>query len=183
MSTQRPPATASDEANRPATRPTGFSPENPLTDELAAFMGSGLSIILGSVDHDGFPIPRMGHGCRVDASGKVRLTVGSTSAARLVQAVVDGGPVAATFTRPEDHRSIQLKARSACLRDAHAADIAEAGRQSAIFADKLATYLFERPFCEAYAGFFAEELVVIEFTPEQAFVQTPGPGAGAPLPR
>lgn len=152
-----------------------------MTAELVAFMQSGLSIILGSVDRDGFPVPRMGHGCRVDGSGRVRLTVGAQSAAQLVQAVADRQPVAATFTRPEDHRSIQLKASSAHVSEPQPADIAEAGRQSAIFADKLATYLFERPFSEAYAGFFADELVVIEFTPEQAFVQTPGPGAGAPL--
>lgn len=181
MAITRAPAAPSNAANQAVTRPPDLASDGLLTAELVAFMQSGLSIILGSVGRDAFPIPRMGHGCRVDALGKVRLTVGTRSAADLVQAVEDRQPIAATFTRPEDHRSIQIKASLAHIREPLAADIAEAGRQSAIFADKLATYLFERPFSEAYAGFFADELVVIEFSAEEAFIQTPGPGAGARL--
>ena len=67
------------------------------------------------------------------------------------------------------------------IASASSADIAEAGRQAAIFADTLAADLLERPFSDAYVGFFPDELVVIEFSPEQAFVQTPGPDAGARL--
>ncbi len=174
MPSETSPAIATD-------RLPGPSGTSPLTADLAEFMQSGISIIVGSVGADGFPVPRMAHGCLVDPTGRVRVTVGTVSAARFLDAVALGQPVAATFTRPEDHRSMQLKAAGARVVPATAADVAAAGRQSANFANDLATFLFERAFSEAYAGFWAEELTVIEFLPQSAFVQTPGPGAGAAL--
>ncbi len=158
-----------------------FGVRNPLTEELAGFMQSGISIILASVDDDGTPLPGRGHGCRVDPSGMVRVTIIAQPHARLLNALSRGRPLAATFSRPEDHRSIQLKSGSAKPVDLEPADREAAHDQGAGLSDQLVLVGYDRAFSDAYVSCAQGDLAVIAFLPEQAFVQTPGPGAGTAL--
>lgn len=158
-----------------------FGVRNPLTAELAGFMQSGISIILASVDDDGTPLPGKAQGCRVDPSGMVRVTIIAQPYARLLNALSRGRPLAATFSRPEDHRSIQLKSASAKLVDPGPADREAALVQGAGLSDQLVLVGYDRAFSDAYASCAQGDLAVIAFVPEQAFVQTPGPGAGTAL--
>ena len=99
----------------------------------------------------------------------------------LLQAVAEGSALAATFTRGRDHRSIQLKAPQASLRDIEPGDLGEAARQAALLADDLMELGFSRLQAEAYAMCRATDLVALVFRPDRVFTQTPGPGAGAEL--
>ncbi|MCF1709337.1 hypothetical protein L0V05_10955 [Tabrizicola sp. J26] len=181
MPTYQSPASPQDEARLRQRSAHAFGPENPLTEELVTFLQSGISILIGTVEPNGVPLPRLAHGCRVTDIGTVRVILCRRAAARTIEAIDAGQPVAATFSRPEDHRSIQLKARSARVVSVEQEDVKATARQSGHFADVLAEFIFAREFAEAYVGYWPELLGVIEFTPDQAFVQTPGPGAGAAL--
>jgi hypothetical protein len=100
----------------------------------------------------------------------------------LLEAVEQGGRIAATFTRPETHRSIQLKASRARIAAFVREDKASLEHQCAAFRGELVGVEYTDAFAAAYCIWSEDELGVLEFVPEQAFVQTPGPGAGSALP-
>jgi hypothetical protein len=102
-----------------------------------------------------------------DATGQTTLTN-----------LADNGRVAVCFSRIEDHRSIQLKGQVVAIEPAGPTD---------------------RPIVDRYRGEFVKNIAMIGLPPrislrlnawpcravrfriESVFVQTPGPGAGAPL--
>jgi hypothetical protein len=152
-----------------------------LTEDMAAFCQSGVGIAVASRDGEGWPVLSRGRGCRIDADGRVRVILRSGSAAAVVEAIAAGRPVAATFSQPGSHRSIQLKAASGEVRPAEPADGAAADAQSAVFRDLLMAAAYPDVFATTYCSAGGQPLAVIEFTPAAAFVQTPGPGAGSRL--
>jgi hypothetical protein len=63
---------------------------------------------------------------------------------------------------------------------AEPADVAAAERQAADFAEMLAAVGHPDAFTGPFTA-LADEIVVVAFRPEAAFVQTPGPKAGSAL--
>lgn len=150
-----------------------------VSTEVAGFMQSGVSVLIASRDRQLFPACCRAMGVRVER-GRRSLTVfvPEATGAAVIDAIGASGRVAVCFARIEDHRSLQVKGSVAAL--ARAADE-------------------ERSFIERYRGEWARNLAVIGLPPrlslrqnawpchavrvriEALFVQTPGPGAGAPL--
>ncbi len=154
-----------------------------LPTHLVAFLQGGVAATLGARTADGRPIVGSGVACRIDAMTEVRVLLSRSVNASFLKAVAEGSAVAATFSRARDHRSIQLKATRARIRDAAPDAIAEAERQCALLADELVELGYTRLQANAYAHCGTTDLVSLEFRPERVFTQTPGPGAGAELPR
>jgi hypothetical protein len=152
-----------------------------LTADMAAFCQSGVGIALASRDAEGWPVLSRGRGCRIDANGRVRVILRSGSGAALIEAVAAGRPLAATFSQPGSHRSIQLKAGSGEVCTADPADAPAADAQSAVFRDLLIAAAYPEVFATTYCSAGGQPPAAIEFVPEAAFVQTPGPGAGSRL--
>jgi hypothetical protein len=152
-----------------------------LTDELVAFCQSGLSVVLAGRDESGRPVVGRALSCRIDGVGKVRLVVRRDSNEDVLRAIAGGGGLAATFTKPSTHRSIQLKGASAWIREADASDQRLAADQTRALQAELVDDGFETGLAAQYCAFEADALVAVEFVPLQAFVQTPGPGAGTAL--
>jgi len=152
-----------------------------LTSELAEFCQSGLSIVLASRDGAGRPVVGRGLACIIDADGRVRVVFRDPPNAALHRAIASGAPVAATFTRPSTHRSIQLKAPRAELVRSAPPDGPSAILQTRAFADELVRAGYPARFAAAYTRFEPHELAAFAFLPENAFVQTPGPSAGSAL--
>ncbi|HET7716047.1 MAG TPA: hypothetical protein VFK86_10515 [Bauldia sp.] len=152
-----------------------------LTDDLVQFLQSGVSMVLASCDGNRRPVVGRGLACRIDEAGNVRLVVRTGSNPDLLSAIARGGGLAATFTRPSDHRSIQLKASFARTAATDPQDGAAAARQTAALRANLIEDGYWEAFAAQYCAFEPDGLTVIEFVPERAFVQTPGPGAGSPL--
>jgi hypothetical protein len=152
-----------------------------LTAELVTFCQSGVSMALSSVTPQRRPVAAQGLGCRISAEGVVRLAVWRPAALPVLDAVMSGAGLAATLTKPYSHRSIQLKAQSARIDHATDRDVEAARTQSRIFADELVDVGYPPSFAATYIAFDPDELVVLEFVPTSAFVQTPGPRAGAAL--
>ena len=154
-----------------------------LPAHLAAFLQGGVAATLGARGADGRPIVGAGVACRVRDMTDVRVLVSRSMNASLIEAIENGSAVAATFSRARDHRSIQLKAMRASVRETAPDDFSEAERQCALLADELVELGYSRIQAHAYALRGAQDLVSLEFRPERVFTQTPGPGAGAELPR
>lgn len=137
-------------------------------------------IALSAVSFDGRPIAGKGVGCVFDGRC-FRITARKPANDKLIEAVFRGSPIAATFSQPTTHGSIQYKARSGRLEDPDKDDYLAAQRQRAKFSAELIASAYSPEFAERYTAFAPHELVVISFSPEETFDQTPGPAAGARL--
>jgi hypothetical protein len=153
-----------------------------ISSELSAFIQSGIAVDLATVASGLHPIVGTALACRIEPTGTVRVLMRKPANLALLDAIAQGGPVAVTFTRPRDHRSIQIKAKSARITSVHADDPPEVARQCAGLRDQLIGGGYSPAFSAAYVAYEPKELVAMEFSPDRIFVQTPGPGAGSELP-
>lgn len=148
--------------------------------ELAAFLESAVTILVGTRDASLGPECVRAMGARVERGRRdVTLFVPSAIGARTFANAAENQRVAACFTRVKDHRSIQLKGHVVHVREAEAADRACVDRYRSGLADALGELglpprtLFRVAHWPCHA---------IRFRVEAIFVQTPGPGAGDPMP-
>ena len=151
-----------------------------LTPELAAFCQGGVAVILAT-SAAGEPVAGGGFACRVDETGMVRILLRKTGHGALLAALRDGAPIAATFTQPPEHRSIQLKGKSATQTAATVADGMALAVQSREFRDRMMMIKYTELMSNGYCFADPEDIVAIDFVPDEAFVQTPGPSAGSEL--
>jgi hypothetical protein len=150
-----------------------------ISEDVASFVESGVTMLVGTRDGDYRPESVRGFGARVEA-GREDLTVfvAAVTAARTLANARQNGRIAVCFTRIADHRSIQLKGRVLEVREASAD---------------------ERPLLDRYGQLMVQMFGEIGVPPRlvlrmnrwpahalrlrvhDVFVQTPGPGAGSPL--
>lgn len=121
-------------------------------------------------------------GSRVLPDGRLVLVVARSQAEGVLELIEAGAPVAATFSTPSTHRTVQLKGRSASIAPAKRADREAVARYRRIFEDELAALGFARAYTRAMLSANDDDLVAITFEPVEAYEQTPGPGAGGALP-
>lgn len=152
-----------------------------LTPELVAFCQSGVSVVLGTLGGDGRPIAGIALACAIDEIGMVRIFLREPSNRDLLQAIERGGAIAVTFTEPRTHRSIQIKGERAKRTEHSARDLVTVARQIAVFRRELEFVDYPPKFAAYYCTYREEEVTAFEFVPHEAFVQTPGPGAGSVL--
>jgi hypothetical protein len=155
-----------------------LQPDLMLSDEIVAFVQSGVSIIVGVVGADGRPKTGRALGARFVTAGTVRLIYPLLTNHPLLAAAQSSGQIAVTFSAPLTHRTIQLKGICRQPEPVEPEDIASAEEQARIFAKTLQTVGHTKPFADAYCSFGASELAVLSLSVKSAFEQTPGPGAG-----
>jgi hypothetical protein len=152
-----------------------------LTGELEAFCQSGVSVMVAACSPGEVPVVGLGCGSRMLADGRMRVLLMRSRNEGLIAMVERGGNLAATFTRPYTHRSIQVKGSEATLASPSPQDRLAAVAQC----DGLRRELIEVGYPPGFSGAFcqidAEDVVAIDLVIASAFVQTPGPGAGAEL--
>ncbi len=146
------------------------------------FVTGSVAINVASRGAQGVPSIARAYGCRVSADGaEVALYLPLAFSGNVVADVRGGAPVAAVFTRPATHETLQLKGRRAEL---GAAGVAERKRMRAYarrFREELAAFGLDERFLSGIVAPVELEAVVLCFTPVAAFNQTPGPEAGTPL--
>jgi hypothetical protein len=152
-----------------------------LTADLAAFCQSGVSIVLAATASDGLPVAGKGLSAIISAEGRVRVYLREGINLPLLAALEAGSGIAATFTEPRTHRSIQMKSKATTRLAVEPADLPEVARQIRHFGNELVDMSYTHRLVEHYCMYTDEELIVIEYLPSDAFVQTPGPGAGSQL--
>jgi hypothetical protein len=160
----------------PVPAPTAVDAAN------AHFIQGGVSIIVSSRDAANQPNLVRALGCRVARDLKrVTIVVASTQAESLLADIRNNARIAVVFTHPSTHRSLQLKGSDAAVVRTLVSD----KDLVAAYCDAMVVELEKMGVSEAHTRVMlthkAEDLVAIAFTPSSAFVQTPGPDAGAPL--
>lgn len=142
----------------------------------------GVSVIVSSCGHDLTPSVMRAVGSRTDDEGR-RFTVYlcRSQSDQLLMDVARSGRLAAVFSQPSTHRTVQLKTRTARLREATEDDVPALGRCLQGMERELTSIGFAAVYARAMLAYRLDDLVAIEFVPEVAFDQTPGPQAGQPI--
>lgn len=151
-----------------------------IPSDLAEFLESTVSILVGSRDDFLFPESVRAMGARVEPGGK-ELTVflpEATNASTLAN-LRSNGRIAVCFSRPADHQSVQLKGSVREIAPAPDSDRERIERYRAGLAKALGEYGMP-PRISYRVAYWPSQAVRVEI--ESMFVQTPGPGAGDPLP-
>lgn len=148
-------------------------------DDLARFLEGPVMIILGTADAAGRPEIGRAIGIRVVAAqGRIELVVSGWQWPGTVANLRATERLAATFSRPADYVTYQLKGRAA-LREADEDDLRLADGYRTRTQDALDALGLSPGIADHWLA--AREAVVLRLAVEQAFVQTPGPAAGSAL--
>ena len=159
-----------------------MKPPTLLPPQLAAMMARGVSVIVGSRDLSNRPSVMRAVGSLVEDEGRsITVFVSGAQSRQLVQDIAATGHIAAVFSEPSTHRTVQVKATRATLRNAGAADQPVLDRYLKSMEHEIQQVGIPPPLTRAMLAHRIDDLVAISFVPEQAFDQTPGPRAGAVL--
>lgn len=153
-----------------------------LDEERAAFIIHRVAMNVASCSAARVPSLVRAHGCRVSADRRqVTVFVPVLRAAGVLADLRAGGAIAAVFTLPRTHETLQLKGLKAEIIPLDADDHARIKAYADSFFDEIRGVGFKEPFARWIVSGLDEEHVGLLFEPTAAFVQTPGPNAGQPL--
>ena len=153
-----------------------------LPADLVAIMARGVSVIVGSRDAKLRPSIMRAVGSRVEANGEdITVYLSRGSSRQLLQDIASTGQLAVVFSEPSTHRTVQLKASRAEIRNAGVDDEPVLAAYLKSMEHEIQQVGFAPPLTRAMLAHRLEDVVAVRFTPEQAFDQTPGPRAGAAL--
>jgi hypothetical protein len=145
-------------------------------------MDGGVSVIASSCGPDFTPSVMRAVGSRVEAQGgRITVYVCRSQSAQLLGDVARSGRLAVVFSQPSSHKTLQLKTRGARLREAREDDVPVLQRYLRGMERELTLIGFGPVYARAMLAHRLEDVVAIEFAPELAFDQTPGPKAGQPI--
>jgi hypothetical protein len=153
-----------------------------LTDEMLDLLASGVAHQVGGCTTEGRPLICRALAAEALDDGKLRVLISGVQGFELLDAIRSNGRIALCLVAPGDYRAVHLKGRDAQL------SAADGPRERALvaerlrgFAAQLAPFGFPPGYAEALYAVPEGALVAITFTPEGAWSQTPGPGAGHAL--
>lgn len=154
-----------------------------LTAIQATFMQGAVSMNVATRNADNLPTVMRAYGCALAADLRsVRVFVYPVHNENLLRHLQYHRVIAAVFSRPSTHESIQLKGDDAAISPATSADLAVMERYLLIMSEELRAIGFPATFTDAMLPPATNDAVAICFTPLHAFAQTPGPQAGRKLP-
>ncbi|MBI3431653.1 MAG: hypothetical protein HY018_05515 [Hydrogenophilales bacterium] len=154
-----------------------------LTVEQAAFLQGPVSINVAAAGRDGWPQVCRAQGCVIARDRRtVTLLLSARRGRELLDALDAGSGIAAVFSRPSTHATLQLKAVRAERVTLNAALRADNGRYAQAFADELVGLGFGAELGQNLTTVMtSNDLTALRFAPEIVFDQTPGPAAGRVL--
>lgn len=152
-----------------------------ITDEIATFVTGAVSISIGSRNAAMKPSLTRGLACVVSNSRFRVLVNAEQSRAVLDDVIASGGRIAAVFSRPSTHRTIQFKAVDAAIEPLQPNDMARVAAYRKALVGELVGLGFGESLVRNLTTGAERDLVAIVFTPDAAFDQSPGPRAGRPL--
>ena len=160
--------------------------EGTLLDEAAAAFLDRPGISITAASRDAKNVSRIGRalGCRTSSDRKtVTVFVASSQYQAFFDALQASRTIAVVFSLPSTHRTMQLKGSDAAIGPLAPGDAEIVARHIEDFVEELGRLGYSRDMVRAYHWCDSTEIRAVAFTVSQAFEQTPGPGAGAPLAR
>jgi len=154
-----------------------------LSAEQVAFLQGPVSINVAATGRDGWPRVCRAQGCVVARDRRMVTVLLSARRGREVLDALDAGSgIAAVFSRPATHATLQLKAGQASRAALNATLKACNTRYAQQFADELVGLGYGADLGQGIVNLMAtSDLTALRFAPEIVFDQTPGPAAGRVL--
>lgn len=147
-----------------------------LTRDLIEHIEGGCSIAVASRDAELRPDCMRGFGATVSPDGAViTLYLYAPLARRMRANLEQNGCIAATFNRIVDHYTVQVKGRVRAIREATPADEETSSRYLVAFAEQVSLVGLPRSVVRRVRS---RPAIAVEVEPLEAFLQTPGAGAG-----
>jgi len=143
--------------------------------DIAEFLQRGLCVLVATRDASLMPHCVTGSAVILAGPGRGVVLLPSFESAPALANLRANGAIAVLVEEPTTHRGIQMKGRSLALRDATAPELKQAAEFVARTKAELSTIGFAPTVLERM-NFMP--CTAVEFTVEQVFEQTPGPGAG-----
>jgi hypothetical protein len=138
-----------------------------------------LSILGASRGPDNIPFVARAIGCRFSSDlRQATLFFPKADAREMLANIAENGRLAAVFSLPSTHQSLQLKGLDARMARVVKADFELVNSYCHAFVDHLEKLGFARKAIETMLAFEPNDLCAATFTPSAAFSQTPGPNAG-----
>lgn len=155
-------------------------PKFKLGSQDAAFLGiEHLSILAASSGPDNIPSVARALGCRLSTDHReLTLFFASAEAHDLLAHIRRNGVIAAVFSVPATHESLQLKGSHAKVKRIAKTDLRIVDSHRQAFVSHVEKLGYPRPLIEALVDCNPDQLMTVTFTPSAAFSQTPGPNAG-----
>ena len=154
-----------------------------LTPEFIAIIDRGVSAIVASRSLEMQPSIMRGVGARITPDGRgVTVFVSRPQSRQLLQDIAATGAVAVVFSVPFTHQTVQVKAtRGVEVRPATEDDRPALTKYLRSMEFEVGRVGYGPQFTGTMLSHQIADTVAISFTPELAFNQTPGPGAGQRL--
>ena len=145
-------------------------------------LDAGISVIVSSCGPDLVPSVMRAVGSLVGPQGRLfTVYLCRSQSKQLLRDVARSGRLAAVFSQPSTDKTVQLKTRAARLREAREDDVPVLQRYLRNMERELGLLGFLPVYARAMLAHRLDDVVAIEFEPEQAFDQTPGSKAGQPI--
>lgn len=153
-----------------------------LSPDHIALVNQGISAIVASRDSALRSSLMRAMGAHIDADGqRVTVFLRPSQSEQLLNDLKAGGPIAVVFSDPPSNLTVQVKASGATIRPAVPSDQPVLRRYLLAMQHCVGLVGYDAAYVAAMLSAPADDLVAVEFSPESAFDQTPGPRAGAPL--
>ncbi len=154
-----------------------------LSAEHIALIDSGVSTIVASRDAAQRPSLMRAVGASITPQGdRITVYLNRPSSVQLLADLQATGHIAAVFSEPSTHRTVQVKAGAVQLRAALPAESELLQRYLRAMEGQLAHVGIRAEQTHAMLAHQLADVVAVSFAPEQAYDQTPGPKAGSQLP-
>jgi hypothetical protein len=153
-----------------------------LSEAEADYIQRGVTIFIATRDRAMRPVAYLASGCRVAPDRReVSLFVNSRQAQRFLEPMQESRVIAANFSQPSSHRSIQLKGVDARMQAVQPGDLEQIAAFRESYVAELALLKYSEAFSRTFLPAPDDSLVAVVFTPSLAYDQTPGQHAGKPL--
>lgn len=164
-------------------RPTTRVPPAVLdADHVAFISGGAVSSAVAARDASNQPSLAKGLAVRVRSDRRtVEVFMDAQRSADVLRDLSAGSPVALVCSEPKSHRTIQLKGTSVRLEPIAPGDAQFVAAKVDAVVEHIVPLGYQEAALRAYFSFTRAALAKVVFEATAAFLQTPGPGAGAPL--
>ena len=153
-----------------------------LDESTAEFIQSSVMMNIATTNASNMALVARAYGCNVAPDRRwLMVIVNRQHNQGLLDNIEHNHKIAAVFSRPSTHQTVQIKSSDAQIVPLTAQDIAVHERYKQIMCVELMSIAYPLSFADAMMRSIDDNSVGIRFSPQQAFTQTPGPNAGKKL--